>query len=55
MMRHPIVRGGAILLITNAAYLCYKCPCKKLLSCHKEGFLWSVGGATLIVVADNVL
>ncbi len=44
----------AAALLLYAAWLTYKCPCKRIMGCHKLSYFLSVGGATAIVLNDNV-
>ena len=43
----------AAVMLLYAAYLTNKCPCARIMSCHKNEFFLLVGGATAIVVHDN--
>lgn len=42
-------------LLLYATYITAICPCHRTLSCHKEHFFLSVGGATAMVVYENGL
>lgn len=44
----------AAALLAYGAYMTYKCPCERIMSCHKLTYLLSVGGASLLVWHDNV-
>lgn len=41
------------LLLAYATYLTAVCPCRKTLSCHLKQYFLSVGGATLLILAEN--
>lgn len=45
----------AALLLAYAAYITYKCPCARVCSCHLPHFFLSVGGASAIVLYDNLV
>lgn len=44
----------AAALLAYAAYLTWKCPCPKIMSCHLPQYFLTVGGATAIILHDNV-
>jgi len=48
---HRQVIAAALLVV--AAYKTLRCPCVRIMSCHKMLYFLTVGGATLIVVNDN--
>ena len=52
-MAKEALQAAAAVLMFNAAYLTWICPCNKLLACHKMAFGASVGGAAAIIVYDN--
>ena len=47
---HQHIAGIALLY---AAYITYKCPCRRTISCHYPHYFLSVGLATGIVLYDN--
>jgi hypothetical protein len=51
--RHSKQKIAALLLL-YASWVTYKCPCDKVNSCHLPQFFLSVGGATAIVLHDNM-
>ena len=48
-------QGIAAALLLYASYMTYKCPCNRIMSCHKLTYFLTVGGATAIVLNDNML
>jgi hypothetical protein len=53
MAQTEAIQVAAAVLMLNAAYLTYVCPCNKLLSCHKMAWGASVGGAAVLIYYDN--
>ncbi len=45
---------AAALLLLNAAYVTWYCPCGRINGCHKGEFFLSTGVATAIVAHDNL-
>lgn len=52
MPRHK--QAVAAALIAYAAWLTWKCPCEKTMSCHLPHYFLAVGGATAIILNDNM-
>ena len=44
----------AAMMLAYAAWITYKCPCERVVSCHLKHYFLSVGLATAIVVNDNM-
>ena len=40
-------------LTAYAAWLAYKCPCRKMLSCHLAEYFAALGVATALVLWEN--
>ena len=43
----------AATLLLYATFVTWRCPCRRLNSCHLKEYFLSVGAATAIVLQDN--
>ena len=53
-MRGRPAQQIAAALLVYAAYLTWKCPCRRIISCHWSHYFLSVGTATSIILYDNM-
>lgn len=51
-MKRALKQNLIASLLAYASYIVFKCPCRRIVSCHKPHFFLSVGGATALVVHD---
>ena len=53
MKQRTVLQAITTVSLSYAVVLAYKCPCKKLLSCHYKEFLSSLGIALIAVSLDS--